>query len=76
MCNLSALVDICISLIKKIIDIITVYRKASIKSIISDSEKLDISKLNIMKEIKWLIQIGIVRLYESGQVELIKYDKN
>ena len=61
---------------KKIIDIIAVYRKASIKSIISDSEKLNISKLNIMKEIKWLIQIGIVRLYESGQVELIKYDKS
>ena len=61
---------------KKIIDIIAVYRKANIKSIISDSEKLNISKLNIMKEIKWLIQIGIVRLYESGQVELIKYDKS
>ena len=28
-----------------------------------------------MEEIKWLIQTGIVRLYESGQVELIKYDK-
>ena len=61
---------------KKIIDIIAVYRKANIKSIISDSEKLNISKLNIMKEINWLIQIGIVRLYESGQVELIKYDKS
>ena len=60
---------------KKIIDLITNYKKTSIKSIISDSEELSISKLNIMKEIKWLIQIGIVRLYESGQVELINYDK-
>ena len=60
---------------KKIIDLIANYKKTSIKSIISDSEELSISKLNIMKEIKWLIQIGIVRLYESGQVELINYDK-
>jgi hypothetical protein len=29
-----------------------------------------------MKEIKWLIQIGIIRLYESGQIELINFDKS
>jgi hypothetical protein len=61
---------------KKIIDIIDIHKKNSIKSIMSDCEKLNISKLNLMKEIKWLIQIGIVRLYESGKIELIKYDKS
>ena len=61
---------------KKIIDVIADYKKTSIKSLISDSEKLSISKLNVMKEIKWLIQIGIIRLYESGQIELINCDKS
>ena len=61
---------------KKIIDVIADYKKTNIKSLISDSEKLSISKLNIMKEIKWLIQIGIIRLYESGQIELINCDKS
>ena len=61
---------------KKIIGVIANYKKTSIKSLISDSEKLSISKINIMKEIKWLIQIGIIRLYESGQIELINFDKS
>jgi hypothetical protein len=61
---------------KKIIDVIANYKKTSIKSIISDSDKLSISKLSIMKEVKWLIQIGIIRLYESGEIELINFDKS
>jgi len=61
---------------KKIIDIIDAHKTNSIQSIMNDSEKLSISKLNLMKEIKWLIQIGIVRLYESGKIELINYDKS
>jgi phosphoribosylanthranilate isomerase len=61
---------------KKIIGVIANYKKTSIKSLISDSEKLNISKINIMKEIKWLIQIGIIRLYESGQIELTNFDKS
>ncbi len=60
----------------KIIDIIDAHKTNSIQSIMNDSEKLSISKLNLMKEIKWLIHIGIVRLYESGKIELINYDKN
>ena len=61
---------------KKIIDVIANYKKTSIRSIISDSDKLSISKLSIMKEVKWLIQIGIIRLYESGEIELINFDKS
>ena len=61
---------------KKIIDIIDAHKSNSIQSIMNDSEKLSISKLNLMKEIKWLIQIGIVRLYESGKIELINYDRS
>ena len=61
---------------KKIIDIIDVHKKNSIQSIMNDSEKISISKLNLMKEIKWLIQIGIVRLYESGKIELINHEKS
>jgi hypothetical protein len=57
---------------KKIINIIEIHNRDDVKSIMEKCQKFDIPKIGIMKEIKWLIQIGIIRQYESGHIELIQ----
>ena len=66
--NIQELSDIA----KKIISVVENHNREHVKSVMDQCEKINISKIRIIKEIKWLIQIGVIRQYESGHIELIK----
>lgn len=66
--NIQELSDIA----KRIISVVENHDREHVKSVMDQCEKINISKISIIKEIKWLIQIGIIRQYESGNIELIK----
>ena len=44
----------------------------TISVMLNNHQQLNMSKLDILKEIKWLIQIGMVRMFDSGKICLTK----
>ncbi len=57
---------------EKILNVIKSSAGITVPVVLSNYQQLSMSKLDILKEIKWLSQIGMIRVFESGQINLTK----
>lgn len=57
---------------EKILNVIKSSTGITVPVVLSNYQQLSMSKLDILKEIKWLSQIGMIRVFESGQINLTK----
>ncbi len=57
---------------EKILNVIKSSAGITVPIVLSNYQQLSMSKLDILKEIKWLSQIGMIRVFESGQINLTK----
>ena len=57
---------------EKILNVIKSSASTTVPVVLSNYQQLSMSKLDILKEIKWLSQIGMIRVFESGQINLTK----
>ena len=57
---------------EKILNLIKSSTGITVPVVLSNYQQLSMSKLDILKEIKWLSQIGMIIVFESGQINLTK----
>ena len=57
---------------EKILNVIKSSAGITVPIVLSNYQQLSMSKLDILKEIKWLSQIGMIIVFESGQINLTK----
>ncbi len=57
---------------EKILNVIKSSTGITVPVVLSNYQQLSMSKLDILKEIKWLSQIGMIRVFESGKINLTK----